>query len=412
MDARANAAEPRPIRRGALATVWFTLFLDLVAFGIIMPVLPYYAQAFGASPFVVTLLSTTFSLAQFGFAPVLGSLSDRHGRRPVMLISIAGSCAAMVTLAVANALWIVFLARLVGGISNANVSTAHAYVADQVEPALRAKYMGLMGSAIGLGFVVGPALGGLLSDPDLPQLPFIAGATLAAANWLMAWFLLPESRTAEQRASVAVRPKRPSLLKAITGSLWGTPVGWLVALYFGFFAVFSAMESTFALFCEAVFGWGSRQTGYLFALLGVVILLTQGVLVGRFVGWLGEKRTMLVGFAVLACGLAAAAFAPNVTVLAIGASCIALGNGLISPSMSSLVSQHSSAEEQGWAQGLSQSAAAAARIGAPVVAGILFEWVGPGIPMAAGAAVLAVIVLPTAAARVSAPPRDAGVDSP
>ncbi len=391
------------MRRGALATVWFTLFLDLVAFGIIIPVLPYYAEAFGATPKVVTLLSTTFSLAQFAFAPVLGRLSDRHGRRPVMLISIAGSCVAMLTLAWAHALWMVFLARALGGVSNANISTAHAYVADQVPPAQRAKYMGLMGSAIGLGFVFGPAIGGLLSDPAHPELPFYVGAALAAANWIMAFILLPESRTAKARASAALR-QRPRLLQAIRGSLWGTPVGWLVLLYFGFFAVFAAMESTFALFCEAVFGWGSRQTGYLFALIGVVILLTQGVLVGRFVAWLGEKRTMLVGFLILALGLGAAAFAPSVAVLALGSAGIAMGNGLVTPAMSSLVSQHTAAEDQGWAQGLAQSAASFARIGAPIAAGILFELVGPGIPMAVGSLLLVAVILPTAAAKV-VPPR-------
>lgn len=405
MTERAQPPADPPLRRGTLATVWLTLFLDLVAFGIIIPVLPYYAETFGATPKVVTLLSTTFSLAQFGFAPVLGKLSDKHGRRPVMLVSIAGSCASMLTLAWAHALWMVFVARLLGGMSNANVSTAHAYVADRVAPAERAKYMGLMGSAIGLGFVFGPALGGLLSDPAHPELPFLAGAALAAVNWVMALFLLPESRTAEERAAAPPR-KRAGLLRALRGTLWGTPVGWLVILYFGFFGVFAAMESTFALYCEAAFGWGSRQTGYLFALIGVVILVTQGVLVGRFVRWIGEKNTMLVGLAILAGGLGAAAFAPSILVLAIGSAGIAMGNGLVSPAMSSLVSQHTSAAEQGWAQGLSQSAASLARIIAPVGAGIAFELIGPGVPMGVGAVVLVVILLPMAARKVSGAPPD------
>ena len=398
-------SDPTPapkIRRGALATVWLTLFLDLVAFGIIIPVLPYYAQAFGATAKVVTLLSTTFSLAQFTFAPVLGRLSDRHGRRPVMLISIGGSVAAMLALAWAHTLWMVFLARAIGGISNANISTAHAYVADQVPRPQRAKYMGIMGSAIGLGFVIGPAIGGLLSRPDLPELPFFVGAGLAAVNWMMALFLLPETRTAEQRAAGESRP-RPRLLAAIRGALWGTPLGWLVATYFGFFSVFAAMESTFALFCEAVFDWTSRETGYLFSLIGVVILLTQGVLVGRVVAWLGEKKTMLTGLTILAAGLSVTAFAPSVVVLAVGAAGIAMGNGLVTPSISALVSYTASADEQGWAQGLTQSAASFARILAPIGAGLVFEWIGPGVPMALGTAVLVVAVLPMSAAKIRAP---------
>lgn len=402
MTANARPESTVTIRRGALATVWLTLLLDLVAFGIIIPVLPYYAESFGASAKVVTLLSTTFSLAQFAFAPVLGRLSDRHGRRPVMLISIAGSVAAMLALAVAHTLWMVFLARAIGGISNANISTAHAYVADQVPRAQRAKYMGIMGSAIGLGFVIGPAIGGLLSRPELPELPFLVGAGLAAVNWLMALFLLPETRTAQERSAAETRA-RPRLLAAIRGALWGTPLGWLVATYFGFFSVFAAMESTFALFCEAVFDWTSRETGYLFSLIGVVILLTQGVLVGRVVAWLREKRTMLVGLVILGAGLLATALAPTVPVLALGAAGIAMGNGLVTPSISALVSQTASADEQGWAQGLTQSAASFARILAPIGAGLLFEWIGPGVPMAAGSVALVVIVGPIAAAKIRAP---------
>ena len=406
-DQRTQTAKSPSMRKGALATVWFTLFLDLVAFGIIIPVLPYYAEAFGATPKVVTLLATAFSLAQFVCAPLLGGISDRYGRRPVMLISIAGSCVAMLTLAWANTLWVVFLARILGGMSNANVSTAHAYVADCVAPSERAKYMGIMGSAIGLGFVFGPVVGGLLSDPSHPGLPFLAGAGLAALNWLMAFVLLPESRTAEDRANATERPPRPRLLKALTGSLWGTQVGWLVVLYFGFFFVFAAMESTFALYCEAEFGWGSRETGYLFALIGVVILVTQGVLVGRFVRWFGEKGTLLLGLVVLAVGLATMALArpPHVVVVALGACAIAMGNGLASPSMSSLLSQNTSADAQGWAQGLSQSAAAFTRILAPIAAGVLFEVVGPGVPMGAGAVLIVVAILPLAATKLVRPQR-------
>lgn len=159
-----------------------TLFLNLVAFGIVIPVLPFYAQHFGASPKLVTLLSTTFSLGSFLMSPVLGRLSDRFGRRPVMLISIAGSCISMVILGFAQTLGMVFLARVVSGISSANVSTAQAYVADRVEPAERARYMGMMGAAIGMGFVFGPAIGGLLSPPGHPELPFLCAAGLNALN--------------------------------------------------------------------------------------------------------------------------------------------------------------------------------------------------------------------------------------
>lgn len=409
-DADATPPGVPTISRGALATVWFTLFLDLVGFGIIIPVLPYYAESFGATPKVVTLLSTAFSLAQFVCAPLLGRLSDRHGRRPVMLVSIAGSCAASLVLASAGALWLVFAARALGGASNANIATAHAYVADSTPPEQRAKYMGLMGSAIGLGFVFGPAIGGLLSVPGHPELPFVVAAGLAAINWVMALFLLPETR----RPQAGAGPRRPhvGLFGALRGSLIGTLLGALVLVYFLFSAVFSAMESTFALFCEHQFLWSSREVGYLFTFIGVVIMLTQGVLVGRMVAWLREKKTLVVGLVVLAAGLATTGSATTVWMLTLGAAFIAAGNGLTTTTLSALVSRGTSADEQGWAQGLTQGAAAVARIAGPVGAGILFEVWAPGIPMILGAVTLLALALPVVVMRVrpAGPAPDAGAD--
>lgn len=383
---------------GAFATVWLTLFLDLLAFGIILPVTPYYAESFGASVATVTLLSTAFSLAQFVCAPLLGRLSDRVGRRPVMLVSIAGSVIAHLTLFLSSTLAMVFIARVFAGMSNANVATAHAYVADRVEPEERARAMGWMGSAIGLGFVCGPALGGLLSTAATPNLPFLVAAILAAVNFAMAWWLLPESRRTTAR--VVAPTRRVALSKALGSTLWRTPLGWLVLVNCGFFFVFAGMESTFALYCEAAFGWGSQQMGTLYVLIGITIMLTQGALVGRVVGALGEKRTVILGMSILAFGLAACATAPNVGVLAVGAACIAVGNGLSTPCVSALVSRVAQPEQQGWAQGLSQSSAALARIGAPIAAGRVFEMLGAGVPMLVGAVLLLTLCLPVVALAI------------
>ena len=237
-----------PIR--AFATLFFTLFLDLVAFGIIIPVLPFYAEGFGASAQVVTLLSTAFSLAQFVASPVLGRISDRYGRRPVMLVSIGGGVASMVLLGLATSLWMVFMARVVNGFANANIATAHAYVADRVAPAKRAKYMGLMGAAIGLGFVFGPVIGGLLSTPGMPYLPFFIAAGLGALNWLMAWRWLPESHRPEKATGAPAHGKTSTWATSLR-VLSGTPLGILAMINFAFFLTFSAMESTFALAPEA-----------------------------------------------------------------------------------------------------------------------------------------------------------------
>lgn len=378
------------------ATLWLTLFLDLVGFGIIIPVLPFYATSFGASPQVVALLATAFSLAQFGAAPVLGRISDRVGRRPVMLISIAGACASMLVLGFASALWMVFAARLLSGLCTANISTAHAYVADRVAPVRRAKYMGLMGSAIGLGFVFGPAIGGLLSTPGRPELPFLVSAGLAAVNWLMAFVWLPESYRPE-REPAALPSAAPvagtGRLHAVLDALWGTPLGWLVLVNFGFFVSFASMESTYALLLEAVLGWGPQQTGVIFAFIGVVIVLTQGVLVGRVVGRLGERITLMVGMALLLVAFCSLGLMTVPWVAFVGSALLACGNGLTTPSINALISRRSRAGEQGFNMGLASSAASLGRIAGPVSAGVVFEHIGPGVPMLVSAGVMALVGL-------------------
>lgn len=272
---RPSGAVPSKVPLGAFATIWLTLFLDLLGFGIVIPVLPYYASEHGASPALVTLLSTSFSLAQFVMSPVLGRLSDRHGRRPVMLLSIAGSCASMLVLGFASTLWMVFLARVVSGTCNANVSTANAYIADRVAPKDRARYMGMMGSAIGMGFVFGPAIGGLLSSPGHPELPFLCAAGLAAINWLMAWKWLPESHERKLVASHGGPGLSPLRALGRLLDVRGTPLAAVVAVTFGFFFAFAAMESTMALLTEVRLGWDARHTGYMFSMIGVCNVLAQ-----------------------------------------------------------------------------------------------------------------------------------------
>jgi MFS transporter, DHA1 family, tetracycline resistance protein len=414
LDRRMPDASPLPpdpvpeVPVTAFATLWLTLFFDLVGFGIIIPVLPFYASSFGASPQTVTLLSTAFSLAQFGAAPVLGRISDRVGRRPVMLISIAGSCASMLVLGFASALWMVFAARVLSGLCTANISTAHAYIADRVAPARRAKYMGLMGSAIGLGFVFGPALGGLLSTPGRPELPFLVAAGVAGVNWLMAFAWLPESRRAapgpvsvpSDRAA-APEGSRPT----VVGALWRTPLGWLVVVNLGFFIAFASMESTYALLLEAVLGWGAQQTGAIFAFLGVVIVLTQGVLVGRLVGVLGERATLMVGMSLLVVAFCTLGLMTVPWLAFVGSALVACGNGLTTPSLNALISRCSRAGNQGFNMGLASSAASLGRIMGPASAGVVFERVGPGVPMlvSAGMVVVALVVV---VARVRAPVGD------
>lgn len=403
-DAAPQDPAPPPSHGRALATVWFTLFLDLVSFGIVVPVLPFFAKSTGASEGVVALLATAYSAAQFVMSPVLGRLSDRHGRRPVMLISVAGSCAAMLTLGFAQALWMIFLARLVSGVANANVSTAHAYVADTVPPAQRARYMGMMGTAVGLGFILGPTIGGALAFDDMPQLPFLFAAGLSFVNLMMAFFWLPESH----RPRAAQATARPSLFQvAGTREFWRGQIGVMVAVYFGFFAAFATMEATFALYTEALFSWGPGETAKYFAYIGTIIILFQGVLVGRAVAALGERRTLMAGLCLSATGFTVICAAPSSMWLVLAGIGIAGGNGLIMPSMSALVSRSSTSDNQGTHSGFAQSAGALGRIVGPMLAGGLFEAIGPRAPM--GSAALVVLsVLVVVMLRVSEPRPDAG----
>lgn len=409
-DGSSTPKDPAPeVPLATFATLWLTLFFDLVGFGIIIPVLPFYATSFGASPGTVTLLSTSFSLAQFAAAPLLGRISDRVGRRPVMLVSIAGSCISMLVLGFAGALWMVFLARVISGLCTANISTAHAYVADRVAPARRAKYMGMMGSAIGLGFVFGPAIGGLLFRPELPELPFLVSAGVAGLNWVMALVWLPESlrpARAPAPASAAAREAVPvSRWRAIVGSLWGTPLGWVVVVNLCFFLAFSSMESTYALLLEAVLGWGAQETGAVFALLGVVIFFTQGVLVGRLVGRMGERKTLLLSMSLLFVAFCTLGLMSVAWLAVVGSALLACGNGLTTPSINALVSRASQSGDQGFNMGLASSAASLGRVVGPATAGVAFERVGPGVPMLLSAGVIAVGAL-VVLRRVRVPTHD------
>ena len=396
-------------KRRALATVAFTLFLDLAGFGIILPILPYYAESMHASATMVALLSTAFSAAQFLMSPVLGRISDRHGRRPVMLLSIAGSIASSLVLGFAHALWLVFVARLVAGSSKANVSTAHAYVADLIAPEQRAKYMGMMGAAMGMGFVFGPAIGGLLAIDALPELPFFVAAALSLCNLIMAAIWLPETHfpqgkgarpeDTQSRATVSATNLRQAIR-----SIRGTTMAWLAAIAFCFYLSFAGMESTMALLSERLFHWGGRETGLFMTFIGVNMVVFQGVVVGRTVARFGENTVLALGLGMLAIGmmllggvnsLLASVGLPlnddsggaSVYALAVygaGGALMSGGNGLTSSALSALVSRVSSTENQGLNMGIKESAASLARVGGPMMAGPLFQHVNPGAPMLVG----------------------------
>ncbi len=393
--ARAPRAEPPAAAgRSPLAIVFATVLLDLVGFGIVIPLLPLYAQGFGAGPVTVAALLAVYSAMQFLFAPWWGRVSDRHGRRPVLLVGLFGSAASYALCGAAGGVATLLAARALGGFMGANVGVAQAYVADVSPPEGRARAMGMIGAAFGLGFILGPALGGALAGFG-PAVPFFAAAALTLANALLALRLLPESLPASARAAAPASAGLVARLRTLKGSA-GAPVRTPYAAGFLLTLAFAAAEGTLSLWARARWGMGPREVAILFTYLGVVSVVAQGWGVARLTRRLGERRTAMVGLGVLAAGMAALAAAPSLAALALALAALAFGQGMASPSLSSWVSRAGGPAEQGRLLGVHQSLGALARVAGPLAGGLALAHLGVAAPFLAGAALalaaLAVLV--------------------
>lgn len=409
------------MRRSPLAILFVTVFVDLLGFGIVVPFLAYYVESFGAKASTVGLLMSVFSLMQFLFAPVWGRLSDRVGRRPVLLIGLFGSAVGFALFGFAGSLAMLFLGRTVAGVFGATVPTAQAYIADSTTEENRAKGMGLIGAAFGLGFIIGPALGGLLADASLPlsrllppgrfaallhdnpyALPSLAAAALAAINLGAASFLLPESLSRELRAAAVARP-RNGRFAALREGLASERLRGLILIGFVYVAGFAMMETTFTLLVERRLGVESspeahaqlvRGVGYLFALIGAIATVMQAGLAGKLARRFGEERMLLGGIVAAAISFALLPLSRSWGAFFFCSALLAFASGLTNPSYASLVSRAARADAQGGTLGVSQSAASLSRVAGPFAAGLLFQRVGPGAPylLAALLAALAALV--------------------
>jgi multidrug resistance protein len=367
-----------------LIIVFVTVFIDLLGFGIIIPLLPFYAQTFGATALTVGLLATSFSLMQFIFAPIWGRLSDRVGRRPIILLGLLGSCLSYLGFGMASTLTALFAARIFAGIAGANIPTAQAVVADLTTPENRAKGMGIIGAAFGLGFIFGPAIGGFLSRYGYAMPAFFASG-LSLLNFAAAWFLLPESLRPEHRAI-----ERVGRVAALRTALARPHLPLLLVISFLTVAAFSAFEATFALFAERAYGFQASSIGYIFAFVGIILVIVQGALVGRVVKRVGEHHIMPASLAIVAVGLLMIPATRSVAALVAANGVMAVGMGFNNPSLMSLVSRHSAAEDQGGVMGLMQSLSSLARIVGPLWGGFAFDHLGIGMPYISGAAVMAI----------------------
>ncbi len=363
------------MKRSPLLVIFITVFIDLVGFGIVIPVLPYYAEGtkFGATPSQVGLLFASYSVMQLVFSPVLGRLSDKYGRRPVLLISLLGTALGFLILGFATTLAMLFLGRIIDGISGGNISTAQAYVADVTTKENRAKGMGLIGAAFGLGFVFGPAIGGILSRWGV-NVPFLFAAGLALANTVLLYFTLPETVTPDHPARVSAASGRS--WKQVFAALREPGLASVLTIYFLGIVAFSIMTASFSLFMMFRLGYDAFHSGWIFAYVGVISAIVQGGLIGRLVKRFGEPLLVLVGAVLFMASLVMAPFVKPagglITILIMGAA-TSIGQALSAPTLSSLASKSASAAEQGSVLGVMQSIASLARAVGPSLAAVLIS---------------------------------------
>jgi DHA1 family tetracycline resistance protein-like MFS transporter len=357
-----------------LIIIFITMFIDLIGFGVAIPVLPEYAKnVFGASPFVIGWLLASYSIMQFASTPFLGQLSDKYGRRPVLFFSLLGTSAAALITGLSNTLWLLFFGRIFDGATGGNISTAQAYIADVTTKENRAKGMALIGVAFGLGFILGPAIGGILSRFGT-QTPFFFVSALAFANAVSLYFILPESIKKQTPGEIAPRPNRFAELFA---SLRDSHFGTLTAIYFFLVISFSIITYAFVLYTIQRFGYTAEQNGYIFAFIGVLAVVFQGGAFGKFVVKFGENPLTIVGCAMMAASFFLIPFVSpdfgGLIGLLVVTAMMAIGNSMASPAITSLASKHSGEHEQGRTLGIIQSGASLARAIGPALGGILLN---------------------------------------
>jgi len=370
-----------------LGSLFLVSVIDILGFGILIPLVPYMADRFGAAPAVLTAIFGVYSLCQLIAAPLWGRLSDRFGRRPILISSLTGACASYIILGFAQGVDWLFASRILGGFMAGNIAAAFAYASDVSPPEKRAASLGMVGAAIGIGFMLGPAIGGLLAGNDLRTASFVRPAVVSACLSLFAialvTFLLPESNTAERRREHATRERvgplrmlveRPALRFLATAALLVT---------------FSqaVLESIFALWALNKFGFGPRTVGLLMFCLACLAVLMQGGGVRLLVPRLGEGKLATLGVLTFVAGLVTVAVAPNLVMTGLGLALCGIGVGSFNPSASSLASKQADVHDRGSVMGTYQSSSSLARVIGPFVSGPIYAALGPGAPFLVGACV-------------------------
>ena len=370
----------------SLFSVILVVFIDLLGFSLILPLLPYYAKSFGANSFVTGLLVASYAAMQLIGAPMLGRLSDRHGRRPILLLSIFGTFIGFLILGFAATLWMLFASRLIDGITGGNISIAQAYISDVTDPKDRAKGLGLIGAAFGIGFILGPVTGGLLSQWGY-SIPAFAAAGLAFVNLMLVYLWLPESLTTERRAQMP--ESRPAVsLPALMVALRRPFTGSLLITRFFFGLTFALFQSIFSLYALSKFNLTSVQIGYVLTYVGVLSVITQGYLVGQVTNRFREDILIMICVVIMAISLLGWAFVPSIILLLVIMAPTAVSGGLLNTLLTSTLTKAVSLAEVGGIIGFSTSIESLTRVIAPALGGFLLATYGTSAPGIFGAIVL------------------------
>jgi MFS transporter, DHA1 family, tetracycline resistance protein len=368
----------------ALASIFLVVFIDLLGFSLILPLMPYLAKTYQASDFQIGLLVAVYAAASLVGAPLLGRLSDRYGRRPLLLVSIFGTFLGFLMLALANSLWMLFMARIIDGLTAGNISIAQAYISDVTPPKDRSKAFGLIGAAFGLGFIIGPAVGGALSTFGY-MVPALAAAGLSMVNMVLVALWLRESLTPAMRGAATHKPAAFTL-GALFSALRKPLVGPYLHTRFLFGLAFSLFQSIFSLYALERFHLSVQSIGFILAYVGVLSVITQGFMIGRLTTRYSENQLIVFCTALMAIGLIGWALAPNLIVLLLVMAPTSFAGGVLNTVINSAISKSVAPAEIGGMLGISASLESATRVISPSLGGLLLDQVGKNYGSFAGTA--------------------------
>jgi MFS family permease len=389
------------LKKSPLAVLFAAVLVDMLGFGIVLPLLPFYAESMGATPLQVTVLVASFSAMQLAAAPFWGRVSDRVGRRPLLIGSLFASSVSYLVFGFADSFWWLLLSRMAAGAAGGTITIAQAYVADTTAHEERARGMGHLGAASGLGVMLGPAVGGAVSDWWGLGAPGFVAAAFCAVNGIAAIFLVPESHHEEHRTKAG----QAATLRSWVTSMTSYPLSVMLSVYFLTISSFTAMTSVLALYLERSFGVNARDMAVLFTLSGATTVVVRGALLGRLVKWIGEAVTVRVGICSLMGALVALPFLPSERWAMLVVALYAFGAGTLFPALASLVSRATDRASQGSVMGGSQVVGGLGRVIGPLWAGFFFQSVGISTPFTVGAVLVlfALLVATRIPARATPP---------